>query len=681
MTFTSYHSRQSLLLACLVLLLGLSSCTKQPPSFSGASFLNVRPANVLTSQQSSSEIILQNPTRSSVTWNIVLEPDPNNPQTGDWFSLSQTQGSTGGNGTTTLSLSLNAGLAPGLYSTTLRVLYQEKEERHVVVGQISGTTTGTAQLTGQITTDNALIPVSEAAESTTFFSTDSPAERYVPGQILVKYKEADVANGQTPSPQQLNTQQLETRQNLLQSLQADYQLRVLESGFPGQADLLETSQDVEALARTLTNDPRVEYATPNYYLKALELPNDPSVNEQWALAVTGLPVAWQVETGSSNPVTVAVLDTGFDLDHEDLAGRFLPGYDFCAKLETVGEGEDKRKVCGRGDNDPSFVSAINIHGTHVAGLLAASGDNGKGIVGAAYGSNVKLIPVKIFDDLGNFADINSFAKGIRWAVGLEVNGVPINENPARIINLSLGGKFDNEDGSVNTAALEFMQDAVDDADFAGALIVAASGNDGDRFVRSPAAANHVIGVGFVGETLRLSSFSNTSEVKRYGPGVVDLVAPGENLLSTIPGGDYGLLSGTSMSTPMVSGIAALLLSREPQLSSDELEQRLLAATYFDQGFMKETKYGKGVLRADLAFGLPGPGSTVTVAVGSSTQSALTTTTLDVYGNSSPFTLPNLSAGTYRFVAVSNGAGGQLLNSQNVTLQDAEQKTLDAVITK
>jgi serine protease len=673
MTFISHRSRQVFLSFCLVLLLALSSCTKQPPSFSGASFLKVRPANVLTPQQPSSNLVLQNPTKSSVSWSIILEADPSNPQTGEWFSLSQTQGSTSANGTTTLTLRLNDALPAGLYTSTLRVLYGEREERHVVVGQIPGTETGTAQLTGQITTDNALIPVSAALESAQVFSTDAPAEPYVPGQILVKYKEAEVATGQT-----FSAQQLADRQSLVRGIQTDYGMRVLESALPGQADLLATTQDVETLAKILNNDPRVEYATPNYYLQALDLPNDPNVSEQWALAVTGLPVAWQVETGASNPVTVAVLDTGFDLEHEDLAGRFLPGYDFCSKLETVGEGEERRTVCSGTDADPSLGG---IHGTHVSGLLAAQGNNSRGIVGAAYGSNVKLLPVKIFDNTGDFADINNFARGIRWAVGLEVKDIPKNENPARIINLSLGGKFDNQDGTVNEAALEFMQDAVDDADFAGALIVAATGNKSERFVLSPAAANHVIGVASVDGTLRLSGFSNTSEVKRYGPGVVDLVAPGDNMLSTVPGGDYGFLSGTSMSTPMVSGIAALLLSREPQLSSDELEQRLLAATYFDGSYMKEAKYGKGVLRADVAFGLPGPGSTVAVAVGSSTQSALTTTTLDVYGNSSPFTLPNLSAGNYRFIALSNGVGGQLSNSQSITLQDAEQKTLEALISK
>ena len=668
MTFIYNRSKQLFLLICLVFLLALSSCTKKPPVFSGASFLNVRPAAVLTPQQPMSDLVLQNPTKDSVSWTIVLEADADNPQTGEWFSLSGTRGSTSANGTTTLILSLKEGLSAGLYTSTVRVLYGELEERHVVVGQVPGTATGTAQLTGQITTDNALIPVSGALESPQIFSTTALAEPYVSGQILVKYKEAEVTPGQS-----LSAQQLTDRQSLVQSLQADYALRVLESALPGQADLLATTQDVETLAETLNNDPRVEYATPNYYLQALGLPNDPNINEQWALAVTGLPVAWQVETGTSNRVTVAVLDTGFDLEHEDLAGRFLPGYDFCAKLERSASGSS---VCSGTDDDPGLGGS---HGTHVAGLLAAQGNNSRGIAGAAYGSNVKLLPIKIFDNTGNLADINSFAKGIRWAVGLEVKGIPLNEHPARIINLSLGGKFDNQDGSVNTAALEFMQDAVDDADFAGALIVAASGNDGDRFVRSPAAANHVIGVGSVGETLRLSGFSNTSGVTRYGPGVVDLVAPGDNLLSTIPGGNYGLQLGTSMSAPMVSGIAALLLSREPQLSSEELEQRLASATYFDASYMNEADYGKGVLRADVAFGLPGPGSTVNVVVGSSNQSALTTTTLDVYGNSGVFTLPDLGAGTYRFTALSNGAGGQLFNSQEVTVLEGEQKTLEAII--
>jgi serine protease len=449
-----------------------------------------------------------------------------------------------------------------------------------------------------------------------------------------------------------------------------------------EANQNRATQDVEAVAAALSRDPRVEYATPNYYLEALELPNDTNISEQWALSVAGLPVGWQVETGSSNPVTVAVLDTGFDLSHEDLAGRFWPGYDFCGKTQEATE--TPSITCSSFDTDPGFGNTINNHGTHVAGILAATGNNAKGIVGAAYGSNVKLLPVKIFDDSGNAASIDTFAKGIRWAVGLEIAGVPVNEHPARIINLSLGGIFLNKDGSVNQGSLRFIQDAVNAASSTGALVIAATGNDnGADYVRTPAAADHVLGVGSVSTALKRSDFSNYSAVKKFGPGGVDLMAPGNSILSTIPQNNsgliYGLLSGTSMSTPVISGIAALVLSHEPELSPEALEQRLLAATYFDTSYMTENEYGKGVLRADLVFGLPGPGSNVTVAASSAGMSTLTTTKLDVYGGSSPFTLSNLTGGSYRLVTLANGAGGQLSGLETLDVQDAEQKTANLVI--
>jgi subtilisin family serine protease len=215
----------------------------------------------------------------------------------------------------------------------------------------------------------------------------------------------------------------------------------------------------------------------------------------------------------------------------------------------------------------------------------------------------------------------------------------------------------------------------------GALLIAATGNLEKPFILSPAAADQVVGVGSVETNLRRSDFSNYSEQQLFGPGTVDLMAPGRGILSTTPNNDYNTLQGTSMSTPLVSGIAALLLSREPQLSPSELEQRLLAGAYFDPTFMNAARYGKGILRADLAFGLPGPGSKVTVAAGGTTSSALITTTLDFYGGSSPFTLPNLAAGTYRFVALSNGSGGQLANTQELALQNAETKTLSVNLGK
>jgi serine protease len=669
-------------------LFALVAC-EPPPSFSGPRFLTILPANVLTPSQPSSTFNLQNPTRGSVSWSFSLEQDPANPQAGDWFTLSQTDGILQGNGATLVTVRLQDNLTPGLYTATLSVLYQDKVQPYTVVGQIPGTSVGTARISGTVSTDNALIPVTEFPAQTVPMATATlPSNnRYVPGQILVKYKEPEKIETEstetesTLSPQ-LSPQQLEQRLFLTQSVQADYQLRVLEPALPGQADLLATSQNAEEVAQRLNRDPRVEYATPNYYLQALELPNDPNILEQWNLAVAGLPVAWQIETGTSNPVRVAVLDTGFDLNHEDLSGRFLPGYDFCS---TLGGQVGQPRSCASTDDDPSFGESFNVHGTHVAGILGAVGNNSRGITGAAYGSAVSIVPVKIFDNTGNTATIDSFAKGIRWAVGQNVQGVPANPNPARIINLSLGGDFVDSKGNVNESAVQFMQDAVNAATNEGALIVAATGNNGERqnYVLSPAAANNVLGIGSVDRNLQRSPFSNFSGVQRLGPGGVDLMAPGNGILSTVPdraeGNVYQTLSGTSMSTPLVSAIAALLLSREPNLRPQELESRLLAATYFDRSYMSESRYGKGVLRADLLFGLPGPNSSVAVAVGGVGSSAFTTTTLDVYGGTATFEINDLPAGDYRFIALSNGAGEQLFARDTLTLQTSETRAFDVIL--
>lgn len=662
----------------------LLACNGGGPTFSGPSFLSVQSANILTPAQPSQTLIIKNPTRSTISWGLNLEPDLDNPKTGDWFSVSPMQGSLGGGTSATLTLTLSSDLPAGLYKTTATIKYGDKQDRLLIVGQVPGGTSGTASLNGTVTTDNSLIAVPNALSEESLPQTASQAS-YVPGQILVKYKEAATSPDQT-----LRAQQLGERQALVQSLQADYGLQVLESRPPGESDLLATTQDVEAVARALSRDPRVEYATPNYYLQALELPNDSLLQDQFALAMVGLPAAWQLETGSSNPVTVAVLDTGFDLNHEDLAGRFLPGYDFCSEYVDLDKtGKTPNFACQNADDNPSNGEPNNNHGTHVTGILAALGDNGKGIAGAAYGNGVKIVPVKIFADIGIGANLDTFTKGMKWAVGLNVDGAPKNEHPARIINLSLGGEFYEEDGDqdpnnnpVNQGAIRFMQDAVNAASRTGALIIAATGNSKAPFILSPAAANNVLAVGSVDIDLTRSSFSNYSAQQRFGPGTVDLMAPGSDILSTIPGNKYGLLGGTSMSTPLVSGIAALLLSREPQLSPSELEGRLLSAAYFDPAIMNAAQFGKGVLRADLAFGLPGPGSKVTVALGGpSTPGALITTTLDFYGGSSPFTLPDLAPGSYRFAAISNGTGGQLANTQAVTLQDGEAKTLSVNLTK
>ncbi len=331
----------------------------------------------------------------------------------------------------------------------------------------------------------------------------------------------------------------------------------------------------EALAR-LNADPRVDYAEPNYRLHlAGSLPSDPELYRQWGLFAVGAPSAWTVSVGTG--VVVAVIDTAIDASHPDLAGALLPGYDFCADNDD----------CTTFDDDPSAATPGAEHGTHVAGIIAASPDNGYGTVGVAPGARV--LPVKVFSEAdGSTASTMNVALAIRWAAGLNVNGVPANPNPARVINLSLGGD-DNSQTVANAVAA-----AVD----AGVVVVAATGNQGRDGVLYPAALPDVIGVGAIEEDWDWAGYSN------YGDGV-DLVAPGTLVLSSKPGGGVRYEDGTSMSTPHVSAVAALVLSHEPDLTPAEVAEVLESTAYRPVGSTTQ-RYGAGVVRADGALGLPAP---------------------------------------------------------------------------
>lgn len=329
----------------------------------------------------------------------------------------------------------------------------------------------------------------------------------------------------------------------------------------------------EAVAR-LESDPRVRYAEPNRPLHLAALPNDTHLYRQWGLFAVGAPAAWTVSDGGG--VTVAVIDTGIDHAHPDLAGALVPGYDFC--------GDDG--ACATFDDDPHVGTVYGAHGTHVAGIVAAA-RNGYGTVGVAPGARV--LPVKVFSE-GPRPRTTTYAVAlaIRWAAGLPVTGVPANPNPARVINLSLGG------GDHSTTIAEAIADAV----AAGAVVVAAVGNEGRPAVLFPASLPEVIGVGAIAEDWRLADYSNRGEG-------LDLVAPGSAVLSSSPGGDLAEMHGTSMATPHVAAVAALLLARDPSLTPQQVRDALVSTAYLPavtgSGLM-----GAGVVRADGALGLPAP---------------------------------------------------------------------------
>lgn len=291
-------------------------------------------------------------------------------------------------------------------------------------------------------------------------------------------------------------------------------------------------------------------------------PNDTYWSRQWGPEAIDARGGWAITRGRPE-IVVAVLDTGVDLAHPDLKGRLIPGTDL-----------------GSGDATPADPIG---HGTHVAGIVAATAGNAAGVAGTA--PRVVVMPVKVMNDSGQIWDV-TVAEAITWAVA----------RGARVVNLSLGG----------TRASLPVNAAIDSARAKGVVVVAAAGNSiAGGPVSQPAAHPPAIAVaalrdlgtahGDPGTPARYAraAFSN------YGP-EVDLAAPGESILSTWRGGGYLTVSGTSMATPFVAGVAALLLSRDPSLTPDEVEAALVS-TAIDlgpAGFDDET--GWGLVRAGAA---------------------------------------------------------------------------------
>lgn len=236
--------------------------------------------------------------------------------------------------------------------------------------------------------------------------------------------------------------------------------------------------------------------------------NDSYLDEQRVMAEITVPQAWQVTSGDAS-VVIAVLDTGIDRGHEDLAGKVITEVNFA---------------------DSPVASDIYGHGTHVAGIIAAKANNGFGIAGLAY--NCCLMNVKVADEAGR-CTASSVAKGIVWAV----------ENGAKVINISL---FINEPSSV-------LEDAIDYAWSNGAVVVCAAGNHAGTRPAYPAYYTNCLAVAATDANDFVASWSG------YGDWV-DVVAPGVNIYSTLPVNGYGYKSGTSMAAAYVSGMAGLLFT-------------------------------------------------------------------------------------------------------------------------
>lgn len=346
----------------------------------------------------------------------------------------------------------------------------------------------------------------------------------------------------------------------------------------------------------------IEYAEPNYMRKATAFnPNDPYYPSQWGLKKIFMGEAWEKVGSNLSPVNVAVLDTGLDIDHEDLKGSLAqdsrnPGRILGKHFYTDASGKQV--------SDDDFRDSSG-HGTHICGTIAGGMNNAIGIAGIA--SAAKVIPVKVLDDEG-YGDDANIAEGLIWAV----------DNGARVVNMSLAGPSQS-----NTLA-----DAVKYAHSKGAVVVAATGNDGVSEISYPAAYDGVIGVGATDNT---DAWMHRSNFGSY----VDVVAPGVSIWSTyLPsksrtGIPYEDKSGTSMSASFVSGLAALILSANPNLTNNQVEG-ILFVTADDLGPAGwDRYYGYGRINAERALSLSpdriSPNVTITSPVSGSKISSTTVT--------------------------------------------------------
>lgn len=505
----------------------------------------------------------------------------------------------------TLVVDVDAAVTPGDYTLT----FNASDGTRNVTDELSVTVSGPAPASIEIELRSLLLPtpgdigfpVPEEVHVVSMVpGADVPAEfslaRFVPGELVVRF---------APGAALARTD----------SLTADgvrfTPVAVGTGG--GSVQVLKTTaalslEQTVALAATVQARSDVISASPNWLFNVHQA--TVRYELQWHYPAIGLHNAWSVTTGEDNPVVVGVLDTGYQ-EHPDLDGLFVPGYDF------ANDDDDAR------DGTGGFS-----HGTHVSGTIAVNLGNGPGATGINRGASI--LPVKVLGDSGSGSFLG-IIYGMVWASGVEVDGYdmslfPENENPARVLNLSLGGRTG---GCPDEMA--FVTQTLADA---GVVIVVSAGNDGQdiRFY-APASCPGVITVGASGPYDYRASYSNFGAIDIVAPGgdsTYDYVSASLPFLASASGplrpagvfshygvSGYAWADGTSMAAPHVSGVASLLLSNDPSLSATDVKDILLATatpmTLTQCGLPSLAQCGAGLLNAAAALGAdesPWPGAPV-----------------------------------------------------------------------
>jgi subtilisin family serine protease len=549
---------------------------------------------------------------ASVSWTI--------PSGGGSVNPAQSVTDSGGRATTVRTL----GVHPGTQTVAAAVVGLPDS-----VASFTSTATPNGTISGTISLASGFLAPPSTGGSPPLATTSSgPA--YTADELIVTYRSAALAApplGSVALTAPATATALGRRiQDRLAALPvaAQFEVRGVSPALLAARVRVTDSTQLDAVAASLRQDPAVESVERNGIVRletrrahaagAATVPGDPLYPQQaWHYGMIDLPRAWTITTGSAN-VLVAVVDNGIRYDHPAVAANLThDGYDFVSKLtvplcaggtiDNVGDGDgydaDPTAIADYDFND-SKNCAIGLttsgnHGLHVAGTIGASGNDGVGVTGVNW--TVRIRPVRVIGVAG-FGSFYDIAQGILYAAGLPADngkgGTVTAPSGARIINISLGGSSGNST----------LHNAVIAATNAGALVVAAAGNSGSTSLLYPAAYPEALSVSAVGPDGLLASYSSFGST-------IDIAAPGGDIADG--DGSYGVLSstwnyvtnapiydswdGTSMATPHVSGVAALVLAQNPSLTQAQLRSRLTTYAVDAGAAGPDNQYGAGVVNA------------------------------------------------------------------------------------
>jgi subtilisin family serine protease len=374
-------------------------------------------------------------------------------------------------------------------------------------------------------------------------------ERLVPGDVIVKFR-ADSKDVDT------NVRALSNGSGVAMKLERSLPLGWVLLRATTPVSEAETS----ALIERARKHPLVADVSANGWKRIQAIPNDPVFAQMWHLAAIDAPAAWDITTGVSSQ-RIGIIDTGLLRIHEDVGSRAVDGFDFVSDLFSANDGDgadsdynDPGDDCGGGDS---------WHGTHVAGTIGASTNNGTGIAGLNWQAGL-VIGRALGRCGGNTADIMN---ALAWMGGLDVGLPNIGSNKVSVVNMSLGS---------SELCSSFEQDIINQVSAAGVVVVAATGNDGAP-VGSPANCNGVLSVAASNISNDLAAYSN------FGP-EVEIVAPGGEIVQTQETGvlsalgpssnAYAFYEGTSMACPHVAGVVSLMQARNPTISMSQIVSTL-----------------------------------------------------------------------------------------------------------